>query len=82
MNTLMQQLVFYLASILIGIDKGGVPGLGALAVIFAITLLEGSFTASRILGLSVPILAVADISSCVAYRDAVRYKNKIYLYKI
>lgn len=69
----MYALLLYLSSILIGVDKGGLPGLGSLALMSVLSLAGPGHLARRTIGIFVPVLAVADISAIYAYRDAVRW---------
>ena len=58
---------------MIGIDKGGIPGLAPLGM----TLLIAHPHKGRIghiIGMLVPVLTVADAGACYAYRDAVEWK--------
>lgn len=66
-------LLLYMSSILIGFDKGGIPGLGSLALMSVLSLAGPGHLARRTIGIFVPVLAVADISAIYAYRDAVRW---------
>jgi uncharacterized protein len=69
----MYALLLYLSSILIGLDKGGVPGLGALGLTTVLSLAGPGHLARRTIGIFVPTLAVADVSAIYVYRDAVRW---------
>ena len=59
-----------ICSALIGLDKGGIPGLGALGMAFALSI-HGTSNAGHILALFVPVLAFADIWAIFAYRNAI-----------
>lgn len=69
----MYALLLYLSSILIGVDKGGLPGLGSLALMSVLSLAGPGHLARRTIGIFVPVLAVADVFAIYAYRDAVRW---------
>ena len=63
----------YGAALMIGLDKGGIPGLGALGLTTVLSLAGPGHLARRTIGIFVPTLAAADVSAVYAYRDAVRW---------
>jgi len=69
----MFAIAMYLSAIMIGLDKGGIPGLGALALTTVLALAGPGHLARRTIGIFVPTLAVADVSAIYVYRDAVRW---------
>lgn len=62
-------IVFVVVGFLIGFDKGGVPGLGSLAVAFAVRYYTSPAQAIAII---VPILAAADVAAVFAFRKDAR----------
>lgn len=64
-------ILLYVCSILIGLDKGGVPGLGAVAVALAASSYKGTFT--HCMAMMVPILAFADVGALFSFFDDARY---------
>jgi uncharacterized membrane protein YfcA len=67
-----ETIVFYSCAVLIGLDKGGVPGLGALGM--AMVLSASHAGMGRTLAVFVPVLACADLWAVWAYRDAVEWR--------
>lgn len=63
--------ILFLCAILIGVDKGGIPGLGALAVAIAANSYKGTFAHS--MAMMVPILAFADVGALFAFFKDARY---------
>jgi hypothetical protein len=61
---------------MIGIDKGGIPGLGALAMALIIGMKYNDVTYSTpsLLAIFATILMVADIGALYAYRDDIQWK--------
>ena len=65
--------LLYFASVCIGLDKGGLPGLGTIAVTSLLASANSPELSRRFLGLLLPVLAGADLYSCLyAYKDAAR----------
>jgi len=65
-------LLLYVSSILIGIDKGGIPGLGALGI-STVLAQSGGLLARRSLGIFVPVLTSADLFALYVYGDSIRW---------
>lgn len=55
----------------IGFDKGGLPGIAALGMAFALTSVNGG--AGHVLGLLVPVLFLADICAAYSFRNDVQW---------
>jgi uncharacterized membrane protein YfcA len=62
--------VMPLCAVMVGLDKGGIPGLAALGMTVLVSgHPEGGV--SHVIATFVPILLVADLGACMVYRDAV-----------
>ena len=65
---------YIFCSLLIGLDKGGVPGLAALGMSFVLSMHgAASSNVGHNLALFVPVLAFADIWAIFAYRNAISW---------
>eukprot|EP01041_Mallomonas_annulata_P004472 gene4472-8906_t len=63
-------MMLFVSAILIGLDKGGLPGVAALAVALLASDSHGSFI--RNMALMVPVLSFADFGAVFAFWDATR----------
>jgi uncharacterized membrane protein YfcA len=63
-----------LASLLIGVDKGGIPGLGALGMALALNDSRNDTNIGHILAVFAPVLMVADIGAIAVYWKDVQLK--------
>jgi hypothetical protein len=61
------------ASALIGIDKGGIPGLGALGMALALAYNHGGDNIGHLLAIFAPVLMIADIGAIVVYWKEVQF---------
>ena len=68
----MVDLSQFIASLLIGIDKGGIPGFGALGMAVVLSSSSSQYT-RHILAIFAPVLMLADVGALYAYRNDIDF---------